>query len=86
MNAATIRTAILRTLDQATPYAVPFETLHAEVNRLVRPALSAENLLAHLRVLLDAVFVDFIADPLEPKNEALRKWLIIEAGRAHLKQ
>jgi len=86
MSPATIRTTILRVLAQAKPYAVPAETLHAEVNRLLRPALSVENLRVQLSVLLDAGMIDFLADELEPKNEDARRWLIKEAGETQLRK
>jgi hypothetical protein len=73
-------------LAQAKPYAVPFETLLAEVNRLVRPALSAEALRGQLRPLLDGSFVDFLPDALDPDNEDARRWLLCEAGEAALKK
>jgi hypothetical protein len=86
MSPLTIRLTILRTLKLNAPYAVPFETLLAEVNRLVRPPLTAEQLTTQLRVLLDAVMIDFLADDLDPDNETARRWLIKEAGEAALKK
>lgn len=86
MSPLTIRQTILRVLVQAKPYAVPAETLLGEVNRLVRPALTAEALRTHLRPLLDASMVDFLADDLDPQNEDARRWLAREAGEAALRK
>lgn len=86
MSPLTIRITILRVLANAKPYAVPFETLLAEVNRLVRPELTSEMLLVHVRKLLDAVMIDFLSDDLDKDNEAARRWFIKEAGEAALKK
>lgn len=81
----TIRLTILRVLDAARPYALPHETLVQEVNRLVRPALTAEQLQEHLSWLLDQTMVEFLADNLAPDDVTARKWFIKEAGQAALK-
>lgn len=81
-----IRRTILRTLLGVKPYELPFEQLHATVNRLVRPSLDADALMVHLRWLLDSCMVDFLPDDLEPGNELARRWLITGAGEAALKR
>lgn len=86
MSPLTIKLTILRVLAGTKPYAVPFETLLGEVNRLVRPSLDAAALLRLLRALLDASMIDFLADDLAPEDETARKWLIREAGEAALKK
>lgn len=86
MNALSLRLAILRILKAAEPYAVPQETLHAEANRLVRPAISVDELKQHLSWLLDRGYADFIADPMDPENTDERKWIIKEPGLAVLKK
>ena len=85
MSPLTIKQTILRVLNVNRPYAVPAEQLLAEVNRLVRPALTAEELRPHLRFLLDRNMVAFLADELDPENQDARRWLIREAGQAQLK-
>lgn len=86
MSPLTIRSTILRVLVQAKPYAVPAETLLEEVNRLLRPALTTEELRTELRVLLDGSRIDFLPDDLDPTNEDARRWLVREAGEAALKK
>lgn len=85
MSPLTIRQAILRILASAKPFAVPGETLLAEINRLVRPSLTADQLREHLTWMLDRTLIDFLPDDLAPDDYNARKWLIIEAGLAALR-
>lgn len=86
MTPLQIRHTILRVLEGVQPHALPLDALHAEVNRLVRPAVSATELKAHLSGLLDRAMIDFIPDPLDEKNPDARRWLIREAGLAVLRK
>lgn len=86
MSPLQIRHTILRVLKGVEPHALPLDALHAEVNRLVRPAVSLAELKAHLSGLLDRSMVDFLNDPLDDKNPDARRWLVIEAGLAALKK
>ncbi len=86
MTPLAIRSTILRVLEGVQPHALPLDALLAEVNRLVRPAITVAELKAHLSWLLDRMMIDFIADPLDEKNADARRWLIREAGLAALKK
>jgi hypothetical protein len=84
MPAKADRLVILRLLAAARPYALPQDTLHLQVNTLVRPPLEASDLMKHLSWLLDRQLVGFVPDPLDPDRTAARKWHIREAGLAAL--
>ncbi len=86
MSPASIRLTILRALKANAPYATPFSGLLVHVNELARPPLTAPELRDHLRRLLDALMVDFIADELDQENEDARRWVLREAGEAALKR
>lgn len=86
MSPITIRQTVLRVLAAAKPYAVPAETLLAEVNRLTRPALTADELRPHLGWLVDRSLIDFLPDELAPDDVGARKWLIREPGMVALHQ
>ncbi len=81
MNPQSIRLTILRLLAAAKPYSLPQETLLAEVNRLVRPAISLPELVKHLSWLKAQEMAGFTADPMDPTNADARKWHIREAGQ-----
>ena len=85
MTPLTIRQTILRVLAAAKPYAVPAETLLSEVNRLVRPTLTVEQLREHLTWMLDRSMIDFLPDDLAPDDVDARRWHIREAGLAALR-
>ncbi len=80
MNPITIRQTLLRLLAYSKPHPLPAETLLSEVNRLVRPALTAEELHTHLSWLLDRSLVGFMPDELAPDSFEETKWFIKEAG------
>ncbi|MFA6289929.1 MAG: hypothetical protein WC661_21305 [Opitutaceae bacterium] len=82
MSPLTIRRTILSVLGSAKPFAVPAETLLAEVNRLVRPAIKSVDLAEHLTALQGQQMIDYIADPVAPDDATARKWHIKEAGEA----
>ena len=84
MSPQSIRLTVLRVLDTNRPYAVPQEQLLAEVNRLVRPALSLGDLVKHLSWLKASEHIAFQSDPMDPKNADARRWSIREAGIAAL--
>ena len=86
MSPLTLRQTILRVLAQNKPYAVPAEQLLAEVNRLVRPAITEEDLRTHLSWLLDHDLVAFMPDELDTDNVSARRWLIKEAGEVALRK
>lgn len=85
MSPLSIRLAILRLLAASKPYAVPQEMLLAEVNRLVRPALTLADLVKHLSWLKAHEMAGFEADPIDPENADARKWFIREAGAVALR-
>lgn len=86
MSPLSIRNLILRALRLAEPYALPFEQLLAECNLQARPGLEVEQLTEHLNWLKEIRYVDFMADPMDPKNVTARKWLITEAGLVALRK
>lgn len=79
------RLALLRILADVQPYALPAAQLLAELNRLVRPALSLVEFAELLSWLQGKAYIDFLPDALDPENAEARKWLIKEAGLAALK-
>ena len=86
MTAPSLRIAVLTVLSASEPYALPHPQLLAEVNRLVRPAITSDQLKEILSWLIDKVFVDFLTDPLDPDNAEARRWFIREAGSAQLRR
>lgn len=86
MSPAVIRRMILRALTLNAPHPTPFEGLLAHVNEVLRPKLQAAELTQHLRHMLDAGWIDFIADDFDAANEDARRWLIKEAGEAALRR
>jgi hypothetical protein len=84
MAPITIRQTILRILAASRPFPVPAETLLGDVNRLVRPALTVEQLSAHLSWLLDRNLIGFLSADLAPDDDDARCWIIKEAGIAVL--
>ncbi len=86
MSPLSIRLTILRALANVKPYALPFEMLLGEVNRLVRPVLTPEALTVQLRALLDQNMINYLADDLDSENEDARRWFIREAGEAALRK
>lgn len=85
MTPLSIRLAILRLLLAARPYALPQETLLAELNRIVRPAIALPELVKHLSWLKAHDMVAFAADPMDPENADARRWNIREAGEVALR-
>ena len=86
MSPLTIRRTILHVVAAAKPYALPQETLHQEVNRLVRPTLTLAELVKHLSWLNAQEMIGFLADEMEPENADARKWSIREAGLVALQK
>ena len=86
MTPIVIRKTILAELAGASPYMLPAEQVLTAVNVRVRPQLSEKELQGHLRWLADNRMVDCESDELDPKSESLRKWFILEAGRAALRR
>lgn len=84
MSPLSIRRCILRVLAQNKPYAVPQESLLAEVNRLVRPALTHGDLVKHLAWLKAQDMAGFKADALAPDDADARTWFVKEAGEVAL--
>ena len=81
MSAASLRTAVLRVLDRARPYALPASSLLDEVNQRVRPPVRAGELADTLGWLADQEMAGSRPDALAPEDAEARKWFIKEAGQ-----
>ena len=80
MSPLAIRRTILRILAEVSPLALPTATLGAELDRLVRPAVTAEDLREHLSWLFDHLMVGYLPDALDPESFVDRRWHLKEAG------